>query len=219
MTPKPVLPLTLRDWSAQWIASRAGEPSRLTVYKNEQHLKSRILPDLGHVELTALTQPMIVDFACRARRGVSPVVVLGELRLLQRLLDAAVTAGHINANPCDLVTRPVPAQAGAEADDRPALARGVYAVVVTDPGGASIVDNYRAYTSPAAAEARAWERARGVTQDVTELRDDHGALLLRGSRGFTYSVMQLDVVWATEPPTVVGDDGPEVAGALVDGGA
>ncbi|WTW96572.1 hypothetical protein OG216_25825 [Streptomycetaceae bacterium NBC_01309] len=104
----PAQGITLAQWCRVWTDSRRADPSQLTVRMNAFHLRTRILPYLGYLPLTAITPHVLrLHAAVRIDIGIPVGSVAAEMRLLARVLAAAVDAGHLTDNPAIAVHEPV----------------------------------------------------------------------------------------------------------------
>jgi integrase len=139
---EPGAPLTLRQWSAKWLADkRRGKADA------ESHLDTHILPALGAVPLDDLRTPAIRKWARRlsdveARRQsdeakvrtLAPRTVRNVVGTLHACLRAAVAEGLIAANPVVLLPDDLPAKADADPEWRASavFTRGELETLISD---------------------------------------------------------------------------------------
>jgi integrase len=138
----PGAPLTLRQWSAKWLADkRRGKDDA------ESHLDTHILPALGAVPLDDLRTPAIRKWArglsrVEARRQsekakartLAPRTVRNVVGTLHACLRAAVAEGLIAANPVVLLPDDLPAKADADPEWRASavFTRGEVETLISD---------------------------------------------------------------------------------------
>lgn len=120
---KPKKNLTLREWSEEYLALRAGEGlARRTLNGYRQHLQDRILPVLGNIPLSRLSSTLIKEFmrmlekekaqGPRSKNRETPYISaatrLSYYRTLSGMLQEAVYQGHLRSNPVRDVRAPKP---------------------------------------------------------------------------------------------------------------
>lgn len=97
---------SLAEYATQWIAHRPDlAPSTQAQYR--QWLSHHILPDLGHLPLTELTPPRLMNWQReRLADGAGPAVLGKAQTLLSQVLDQAVVEGYRDYNPLLSIKRP-----------------------------------------------------------------------------------------------------------------
>ncbi|WP_436772038.1 hypothetical protein [Yinghuangia sp. YIM S09857] len=117
--------MTLTQWCRIWVNTERATWPALARRITPVHLRTRILPDLGPLLLTEITPDLLAQHVVErlaVHREVRPgdllptLSVAAEMRLLRRVLDAAVDAGHLETTPAIAVYVPdrAPAAGGAE---------------------------------------------------------------------------------------------------------
>jgi len=105
-------PLTVRQWSKKWIASRKAKGiSNLAGYQGQ--LDKHILPRLGAMRLDAVRRQHIVDMVAelqRLRPALAPRTVRAIYFTAHAMFRKAIGAGLIDINPCSIDTDDLPAK-------------------------------------------------------------------------------------------------------------
>jgi integrase len=89
-------PLLLRDYANAWLASRNLSASTRLLYRLT--LDNQIVPNLGDVEITAITPVMVREWHAKLRTG--PTQRAHAYSLLRTILNTAVSDDIIPSNPC-----------------------------------------------------------------------------------------------------------------------
>jgi integrase len=111
---------SVRDAAEEWLAgaergvirNRSGErykPSALRSYR--EALRARILPEFGHLRLSALSRNVLQDFVERLTgEGLAPSTVANAVLPLRAIYRRAVSRGEVAVNPT--LDLPLPADRG-----------------------------------------------------------------------------------------------------------
>jgi integrase len=97
--------VTLGDWSEAWLDAARPHLKPKTVAGYESLLRSRILPELGHLRLVEIT-PLDVQSFINGMEGLSPSRVRQAHVVLGEILEAAVRDSRIARNPARGVKLP-----------------------------------------------------------------------------------------------------------------
>ncbi len=90
--------ITLQEYSAIWLAGRpALRPRTLELYNDL--LEHRILPELGHVELSRIAPSAVRSWHARLAAH-APSTAAKAYRLLRTILNTALADERISRNPC-----------------------------------------------------------------------------------------------------------------------
>jgi hypothetical protein len=121
-----------KEWLAAALRTRSGDPykpSALRAY--EQALRSKLLPALGHLKLSAVTRNAVQDLVDRlVAEGASASTVRNAVLPLRAIYRRAISRSEVHVNPTegltlpavrgrrDRVARPAEARRGPHAADR-----------------------------------------------------------------------------------------------------
>lgn len=112
--------MTLRDYGEQWLEERTalGQVKDQTAQQYEVTLRRHIYPELGDVELPAITSARIKSLLVTLAKELAPATLRSTRGRLSSLLSAAVADGHIKVNPAlGIKTAKVAMSAGRILDD------------------------------------------------------------------------------------------------------
>jgi hypothetical protein len=99
-------PITVRDFSTQWLKDVAGNLATKTLQQYKQVLDLYIMPKLGDVRVSALDRSTIKALlTARRAQGLSKNTVRLIRATLSVMLGDAIDAGLLKANPAQGLTR------------------------------------------------------------------------------------------------------------------
>jgi len=102
--------LTVHDWLRTWFDVHGVAWAKSTRIQRADLVDRHIVPRLGHVRLSELGRPRVLEWRAEVRRsGATPATVNATVRVLSAALGAAVQDGVAPVNPC-LGLRPLPQQ-------------------------------------------------------------------------------------------------------------
>ena len=91
---------TLAQWIPEWQDIYLMEQKPATVYKYKSVCRLHIIPGLGAIQLSALTQRKIQTFISNLnKKGLSPKTIKSIHGVLSKVLADAIPAGFITNNP------------------------------------------------------------------------------------------------------------------------
>jgi integrase len=99
---------TMNEAAAAWLAgvkdgtitSRRRETYKPSVIRSYEHaLNARVLPELGHMRLSAIDRVTLQDFCDRLSRKLDPSTVRNTLSPVQAIMRRAVLRGELAVNP------------------------------------------------------------------------------------------------------------------------
>lgn len=157
--------MPLAEWADRWLATKTPTLRPATAVQYETLVRRHIVASLGDIDVGDLTTLDVQGWLADLHRGhLGPNSVAKCYRLLKQLMDGAVEAGLIRANPCRL------RGAGTEHADemRVATPEEVQALVE------AVDDRWKALVLTAAYSGLRWGeltglRRRGVSPDGTTL--------------------------------------------------
>jgi integrase len=172
----------LGEYAAQWIVQRPRLAPR-TVALYESLLKLHIAPDLGGVDLAALSPARVRSWRAKLLdRGVGSVTVAKAYRLLRAILNTAVDDELIRRNPCRIKG------AGRENSSE----RSVVAIEQVYALADAVAPRWRALVLLAAFGGLRWGELAGLRRNRLDL--DAGVVRVE------VSVVDLDGLLTEGPP-------------------
>lgn len=99
---------TVKAWMWEWLRTYKPNIKGTTRMSYEEKIKGYIVPELGEVQLKALSTTMIQRWLLKLRDeyGVSPKTIRNALQPLKQAMDKAVVLRKITYNPCVGVVLP-----------------------------------------------------------------------------------------------------------------